>query len=580
MDNSTIIALVEAALPEEILNGNYIKPGINMPLKAFLEEVLVNFISEGQTVGQVSKYIKEKILPDVKPVTLNSNTHIDYGPLTNADVQLAQDESETIPPLAPIAEFEEVKAFDAIDRELGKQKIDEFVRNCVGFVSYVRVSPGPEGIVETKEQFLYSKIPFMNKKGEILIGENLKTIDEVYNILLNNAYRSPTLADKTELCLYIADKINDDEVLVSKIDGLNMTTLEYIRDVLPQMMIDATSISVSGKQVSVDIAIDKIAKNQREILDREKAKAEEANLEKFNRTGENPSLISEIRMEVDKEEDAIEVTAEIPIVSSYLLGPEETSAISTLPSDQTYGDIDAYYKKLLSSIKQSIKDTTTEHDLTAKESGKNSFSFEVVAQEALQKIPTFEMQQLINSTSELIGAKRNELIKLYSNKEEYCDAMMIEINSLNRKLEMADSIDAFSEIKSYITRIRIDLVTKGIKEIRVKQALEQLESNFRQVLTHYNLTKNEFEKNKNKVVESLNDRLSIIRRQYAELLYVKDTYSTQSLINSTNMNIETLKAELSVALESHIVTSEEAETYLRDINRLNTLGTANQRMRA
>lgn len=580
MDNATIIALVESALPEDILNGNYIKPGINMPLKAFLEQVLVNFISEGQTVGQVAKYIKDKILPDVKPIKIEETVSIDYGSLHNEDVEKAKIMDPGNPPLAPIInlEDEEDNKFIPIDPDLGKQKIDEFVKNCVAFVPTVRT--GPNSIVETKEQYLYSKIPFMNAEGLILVGENLKTIDEVYNILLNNTYRPPTLVDKTELCLALAEEIKDDEVLVSKIDGLNMTTIEYIRDVLPQMMIDSTSISVSGKVVTVDVVIDKIARNQREMLDREKAKKEEKDLEKFNRTGENPSLISEIRMEMDKDEDAIEVTAEIPIVSSYLVSPDEISSLSVLPSDKTYGDIDAYYKNLLSNIKQSIKDTTTEHDLTAKESGKNKFSFETIAQEALQKIPTFEMQQLINSTSELIGAKRNLLIKLYSNREEYCDAVMVEINSLNRKLEMADSVDDFSEIKSYITRIKIDLVVKGIKEIRVKQAIEQLESNYRQVFTRYNLTKNEFEKNKNRVVESLNDRLSNIRCQYARLLYVQDSYQTQSLINSTNMNIETLKAELSVALESHIITSDVAENYLREINRLNTLGTSTQKMRA
>ncbi len=575
MDNATIIALVESALPEDILNGNYIKPGINMPLKAFLEEVLVNFISEGQTVGQVSRYIKEKILPDVKPYEKREETTIDFGSLENIDVKNAPNvDQNNQQPLAPIITLEDqANTFVPIDRALGKQKIDEFIANFVGFVSFIRTSP--EAIVDTRD-YLYSKLPFMNNEGQILIGENYKSIGDVYNILLNNSYRPPTLVDKTELCLALADEIKDEDILISKIDGLNMTTLEYIRDVLPQMMVDATSISVSGKIVPVDVVIDKIAQNQRVMLDRQKSTDEEVKIEKFNRTGENPSLISEIRMEMDKEDDAIEVTAEIPIVSSYLVSPEEVSALSVLTKDAIYGNNDEYYTNLLTGIKQSIKETTNEHDLTAKENGKNNFSFDAIAQEALQKIPTFEMQQLINSTSELIGTKRNELIKLFNNREEYCDAIMVEINSLNRKLELADSIDAFSEIKYDVVRIMIDLIEKGIKDLRVKQALEQIEINYRRMLTHYNLTKNEFEKQKNRVVESLNDQLSAIKRQYAKLLYVQDPNQSQSIINSTNLQIEALKGEIDKAFEDHMLSAEEVNGYLHELNKLNTLGFDNK----
>lgn len=573
MDNATVIAKVEMDLPKEILNGRYIRGPINVPLKTFLEEVLVNFISEGSTYEQVYNYINTKVLPDVIAAQEVKDVSIDFGALHNEDVQAREDKNVTTEPLAPIIDLPKDE-FIPINPLLGKQCVDEFIKNYVGFVDTVRTSD--VAVVDTRE-YLYSKIAFMNSDQKIRIGETYKTIEEVYNILLNNSYRPATLVDKTELCTYLAEEL-EPEVLSSIIKELNMSTKEYILEVLPKMMINATDIAVAGNIVSVDKAIDQIAKKQREMINKEREQENAAKIEEFNRTGENPSLLSEIKLELDKEEDSIEVTAEIPIVSSYLVSPEEVTALSVLPTDTIYGNDDQYYQRLLNNLKQTIKDTSTEHDLTAKESGNNNFSFEVIAQEALQKIPTFEMQQLINSTSELIGTKRNELIKVYSNREEYCDTIMAEINTIARNLELVDSIDSFSEIKNQITRITIDLVEKNIKDMRVKQALDNLTMAYRQAFTKYNLTQNDFEKQKNRIVEGLNTLLSSIRRNYASLLYIQDYNLSQSTITSTNLSVEELKDKIQSAIDSHFLTEDEANNYYHELNKLNTLGTIKNRL--
>lgn len=573
MDNATVIAKVEMDLPKEILNGRYIRGPINVPLKTFLEEVLVNFISEGSTYEQVYNYINTKVLPDVIAAQEVKDVSIDFGALHNEDVQAQEDKNVTTEPLAPIIDLPKDE-FIPINPLLGKQCVDEFIKNYVGFVDTVRTSD--VAVVDTRE-YLYSKIAFMNSDQKIRIGETYKTIEEVYNILLNNSYRPASLVDKTELCTYLAEEL-EPEVLSSIIKELNMSTKEYILEVLPKMMINATDIAVAGNIVSVDKAIDQIAKKQREMINKEREQENAAKIEEFNRTGENPSLLSEIKLELDKEEDSIEVTAEIPIVSSYLVSPEEVTALSVLPIDTIYGNDDQYYQRLLNNLKQTIKDTSTEHDLTAKESGNNNFSFEVIAQEALQKIPTFEMQQLINSTSELIGTKRNELIKVYSNREEYCDTIMAEINTIARNLELVDSIDSFSEIKNQITRITIDLVEKNIKDMRVKQALDNLTMAYRQAFTKYNLTQNDFEKQKNRIVEGLNTLLSSIRRNYASLLYIQDYNLSQSAITSTNLSVEELKDKIQSAIDSHFLTEDEANNYYHELNKLNTLGTIKNRL--
>lgn len=574
MDNAKIIAQFETELPENVLNGNYIHNGINVPLRPFLEDVIVNFISEGSTYEQVSKYIKTKILPDVVPSIPVIDGNVDLGSFENADVQAKARENQGQPQISTIPVIK--SEFVPIDPILGNRYIDEFIKNRVGFVATVKTSD--KAIVDTRD-YLYSKVPFMNNDKKILIGEKFKTIDEVYEILLKNSYRPATLVDKTELCIFLAEEL-EPEIQTSIIPELNMTVRDYIQDVLPNMMINATDIQISGKNVPVDEAIYQIAKKQREMLDREQEKANNEKIEEFNRTGENPSLLSEIKLELDKDQDAIEVTAEIPIVSSYLVTPEEVTALSTLPNDAIYGNDDSYYRGMLSQVKQSVNGSSTEHDLASRESGNNNCSFNDIAQEALKKIPTFEMQQLINSTSELIGIKRNELIKVYSNREEYCDAVMTEINSLSRELEITDSIDGFSEIKSRITKITIDLVKKKINDLRIKQALEDLMTSFNKECIKYNLTQNDFEKQKNRIVGSLNDDLSRIRRSYARLVYIQDIMQSQSIINTTNISIEQLKAGVESAVSTHYLTEEEAISFYSELNRLNTLGTTRNRLGA
>lgn len=578
MDNATIIALVESILPEDQLYGNYIHKGINVSLKNFLDEVLIHFIRQGSTVEQVWNYVKDKILPDVVPAKKVDQASIDLGVLENEDVKVARmanpnQQSVSVPDITLNSQQE---IFTPIDPKLGEQYVDDFIKNCAAFVETVRTSY--ESMINTRD-YLHSKIPFMNTDKKILIGESYKSIDEVYNMLLNNSYRSATLEDKTELCLYFASKLEDD-VLTSILDGPNITTLEYIRDFLPKMMINSTDVIILGNVISVDIVIDKIAKSQREKIEREKQKVETAKVDAFNRTGEKPSQINEIKVE-DKNEDGIEVTevsVEIPIVPEYTLSQAEVESLSNLQGDRIYGDNVVYYRTLLDDIKQSIEDTNTEYDLMAKER-----QFKVIVQKALEEVPTIAIQPLIDSISELIGTKRNELIKMNSNYDEYCDAVMNEIEEIKRELEEADNVDAFSEIKYHISRITVDLNEKKIKDIRINQALEQLQESYRQKFSCYNLiklVKSDFEKKKNKAVEAINDLQSVIRRNYAKLLYVQDPYQLQSIINSTNMKLEAINAQIQEAVGNHFLTEEEARKYYSELNRLNTLGTANNRLKA
>ncbi len=55
---------------------------------------------------------------------------------------------------------------------------------------------------------------------------------------------------------------------------------------------------------------------------------------------------------------------------------------------------------------------------------------------------------------------------------------------------------------------------------------------------------------------------------------------SQSIINTTNISIEQLKAGVESAVSTHYLTEEEAISFYSELNRLNTLGTTRNRLGA
>ena len=278
MDKLEIIQEIKNNLPEELLNGTYSKNGKVMPLYEFLDNIFIRFIKDGASVDNLITYVRDKIIPDVIPKVKYDQRYIDY--------------------------------------------VDAFLASREDLVATVRISETE--LVSTRD-YLISKIPFMDENFLVTVGPNKKTLYEVYMMLLNNEYHPATLKDKEELCIDLSSFLTD-EVMDSIMDGMSITVRSYITEVLPTIMVNATDIVIGGKNVGVDEVVARINERQMEIIEEQRQREIEERLEMFNRTSENPSLLGEIQVAM-VDDDNLEITTSIPLVSSSQLSDEEVNLL-------------------------------------------------------------------------------------------------------------------------------------------------------------------------------------------------------------------------------------------------------------
>lgn len=504
MERTVIIAQLKEQLPEDILNGTYSKNGKTMPLYEFLDSIFIRFIKDDAKVENLVTYINEKILPDV------------------------------IPQIKPNKKYEEY--------------IERYMASRDDLVATVRISENE--LISTRDFFM-SKIPFMDDNFMVTVGPHKKTLDELYMTLLNNEYHPATLADKAELCASLSNFLSD-EVLDSTMDGMSMSVRTYINEILPTIMINATDIIIGGKNVSVDEVVSKIDKRQREIITEQRQREIEERLERFNRTGENPSLLSEIQVAL-AEDDSLEITTNIPVVASAKLSLEEVAALTSLKGDSLYSNHREYYKMSLDNLKESINHTNNAHDLESKASEFNSLV------SSMDPSIAAEYSTLITSIAELVVARRNAIIRIDNNKEEYGESLIDRITAISKIIRTLDNVDSFSDVSQQIHSLEKDMIEKGITDVSVWQVLRDSQEKLKRYAIRFNLTSEEFEKDKNAIMGSINDKLSIIRRNIVALASVTDERDIQRINIDIDVKSDAISSELAEGLKDKKISEADAK---------------------
>ncbi len=504
MDKIAIVAEIKAKLPEHLLNGTYSKNGKVMPLYEFLDTIFIRFIKDDAKLENLVTYINEKIVPDVIPQVKTNKKYEEY--------------------------------------------IESYLASRDDLVATVRIS---ETELVSVRDYFFSKIPFMDDDFFVMVGPHKKSLDEVYTMLLNNEYHPATLADKAELCASLSEFLSD-EVLDSTMDGMSISVRSYINEVLPTIMVNATDIVIGGKNVSVDTVVSKIDERQREIIAEQKQREIEERLERFNRTGENPSLLSEIQVALAAD-DSLAITTNIPVVASSKLTDEEIAALSFLKGDTLYSDPKAFYKKSLDNLRESINSTNTAHDLESKSS---EFNWLVSNMD-----PTIAAlySVLISSIAELVVKKRNDIIKIDNNKEEYGDSLIDRITAVSKRIRTLDNVDGFSEVNSELHFLENEMIEKGITDASVWQVLKDAKDKHKKYATRFNLTSEDFELEKNSIIGSINDKLSIIRRNLVALSSVTDERDIQRINIDIDVKSDAIASELAEGLKDKKISEADAK---------------------
>lgn len=518
MEKLDIIKIIENRLPTEYHNATITVQNEEMPLFSFLENIFPRFFKEDANPDNLIDYIKNN--ENISRLIKFDKPNIQKG-----------DEFYT-------------------------QKVDEYIASNPYFKDIIQTGPREEDIISVRNHLIEYAQKFMDENGELdYIGKKI-SFDDLYIKLLNNEYRMPTIEEKAELCIDMTRYI-DLAILDSIVDGMDITVRDYICTVLPTKMISATEVELNSEVFDLDEFVTRIVNHQAKMIETEKAKKQQELEDIYNKTGDNPGLVSEIQVRL-KGDNNLEITAEIPVVTSSLVSEEEkTSLLSNYREKEVVTD-EEYYTRELNSVKLAIEKTTTSHDLNSKEK-----FFKTIAEEALSKELSSQIKVLIESIDELITLKRNNIIKITNNQEEYVDVLFSEINTMTTELNGFTSLDEYSNIYGKALERYQDVLEKGISDIQLRSAFQILFNRINEKRLNLDATIGYQSPEVERCKVELNALMSDIMQ---DLLTIEHDSNNLGNLTGTeirlNSNIETAKEKVEKAYIDKLLTEDDREYYM------------------
>ena len=506
MEKMAIIKQLEAALPKEYRYATFYYKNTYVPLYTFLEQEFINFLKDGADVQTLSNYVRNKLGSFIK---------------------------ENNPTL---------------------KRVDDFITNNPMFIDAIQISQGE--VISARDYLNEYCLKNMQEDGMINFAGKTLTIEELYLKLLNNSYHEPTIEEKAELCVDMLNYI-DKEILDSIVDGMNITVREYISTIIPTKMNSATTVEMNGEVIELSDLVKQIIDHQAKMLIEHEEKQKEELENKYNKTGDNPGLVSEIQVKL-AEDNSLTVTAEIPVVTSSLLTNEEKKSLLNNYSRRENITDEEYFHSELNKIKSSIDYTTTLQDLDAKEK-----FFLRVQEEARAKVSSSRLEALISSIEELITKRRNNIIKVNGNQEEYTDILFSEINAMKDELSKAASLDDFSVLYGKALDRYEEILNKGIKDIQLKGDFQLLLENISEKRLNLDATIGYQSPEVERIKVDLNTLITAIKQ---DILTIEHDPNNLGNLTGTeirlNLNIEKAKDQVEKAYTEGMLTEDDREYYM------------------
>lgn len=509
MEKLDIIKIIESSLPEKYHNATILVQNEEIPFLSFLENIFPRFFNENSKPENLVEYIK---------------TNDNIVRLTKFDKHYAL-------------------------------KVDEYIASNPNFKDIIQTGPKEEDIISVRNHLIEYATKYMTDSGTLdYLGQEI-TFDDLYIKLLKNEYRIPTLEEKAELCIDMTRYI-DLEILDSIVDGMDITVRDYICSTLPTKMISVTEVEMDSEIFALDEFVARIVDHQARMLEAQKDQKQQELEDMYNKTGDNPGLVSEIEVRL-KEDNHLEITAELPVVTSSLVSDEEKQALLNNYRQKESITDEEYYTRELNSIKMAIEKTTTIHDLNGKESFFNTISSEVLSKNLS------EVQLLIESIKELITLKRNNIIKITNNQEEYVDVLFSEINSMTSELNGFTNLDEYSTLYGKALERYQDVLDKGISDIQLRSAFQLLFDRIVEKRLNLDATIGYQSPEVERCKVELNGLMSDIKQ---DLLTIEHDSNNLGNLTGTeirlNANIETAKGQVEQAYINKLLTEDDREYYM------------------
>lgn len=514
MEKIDIINQVKQRLSSDYKYATILVKGAKKPLYSFLEENFINHIKRNANPDVLVHYVNNKLKKIIE--------------LNNQDLIKVEEFIESLD------SFEDIVSISETETRSNKNYLRDYaVKNSLGNGLYSY--PGTDGL----------------------------TIDEIYKKLLRDVYTPVTFEDKLELCESFIPAI-EEEILNSTIEEMNVTVREYILNVLPNKMVDATNILVSGEKESIDVVVEQLCNYQIAKLKKEEQKLIEEQEIKYNKTTDNPGLVGLIQIALD-DNQKIKVTTEMPEIKSSNLEDDELKSLIDNYAKYDLTD-EEYYMKLLNNIKLAIDNSTNEHDLASKEK-----KFNKLKQEIETKKFSNQINVLIESIEETIIKKRNSIIKISNNQEDYIDLLFFGINKMKQDIGSYTTPDEFSKSTGELTALNLDIYNKGINDIKLESDIHILNNMLVGKRINFDSTIPDLSPEVERLKVDLDEQLRNIQ---SDLLNIEHDPNNLGNLAGTQIrlehNMQVVKDAVRSARKDGILSSDDYEYYMNKIDNYTT----------
>lgn len=299
------------------------------------------------------------------------------------------------------------------------------------------------------EDYLSQMFEKADEEYLIPVGDNKKTIYEVYSILKNNLFHELTLEEKQEIIDGMLQMI-DKEIRNSKIEEFGITLEEYLRNEAPKLMVSVDEIKVGDELYNL---VDFIKR----LVDIQYTRNEEKQ-EELNRTKENPSLVTEIGVELNNSSE-LETTLEIPIILN-------NSEIDSLSKSTEYSNQEKFYINQLRRLSRAITSASKKEDLDNLRE-----SFESLKEEMKSKDLGNQVKLIVTDIENNIIPKREREIYIFKNNaEDYVDVTMGKIGELKKQILLAENEFELNELQATLDKMEYEVSKRLVSDNEFAEA--------------------------------------------------------------------------------------------------------------
>ena len=392
----------------------------------------------------------------------------------------------------------------------------------------------------------YLREAFLRADEEFLIswGENRKDIYEVYEGLIRNKYVEMTEEDKKEILESMLEYI-DPSIRNSIITEVGLSVEDYIMYQLPDMMINSTEVMISGNKYELTEVV-------KRIVDLEYTRNQERE-EQLNRTKENPSLVTEIGVELNKKNNDLETTLEVPVILS-------DNDIKSLETNVTYSNKEKYFIDQFRRMEQAINNASTVEDLNTL-----TTEFYKMYEEVKVDLTPYINGIAQNINLNIIPKKERELHIFKNNSEDYVDAMVGKIRVLKNNALNAETETDLNELQNEVNKLEYEVgkrVSSDKEFSEAQSALYEVEMVIEEKRNTIKILPNKL------IINQFIEKIIDIKKLLLNIEY----NANKAEIVGYSIKFEYAKSdfylELNNALEHSLVTEEEYEILANKIDKL------------